>query len=192
MTAATSKRIALIQGHPDPGGGRFCHALAFAYAEGAREAGHEVRAIDVAKLEFPLLRTSKDWQEGTASAAIAGAQQTIAWAQHLVIVFPLWLGEMAALLKAFFEQVLRPGFAIDKAGQGGMWKKLLTGKSARIVVTMGMPAFFYRLYFRAHSIKNLERNILSFCGIRPVHTTLIGTIESRRQRCARRSATGRG
>jgi putative NADPH-quinone reductase len=58
-----------------------------------------------------------------------------------------------------------------------MWKKLLKGKSARIVVTMGMPAFFYRWYFRAHSLKSLERNILAFCGIAPIKTSLIGMVD---------------
>ena len=84
---------------------------------------------------------------------------------------------MPALMKAFFEQVLRPGFAIDKSEQGKAWKKVLKGKSARVVVTMGMPAFFYRWYFRAHSLKSLERNILAFCGIGPVRTSLIGMVE---------------
>ena len=58
-----------------------------------------------------------------------------------------------------------------------MAKKLLTGKSARIVVTMGMPAFAYRWFFLAHSLKSLERNILGFCGISPIRSTLIGSIE---------------
>jgi len=93
-----------------------------------------------------------------------------------VIVFPLWLGDMPALLKAFFEQAFRPGFAIGKARPGRMPKKLLEGKSARIIVTMGMPAFFYRLFYRAHSVKSLERNILGFCGISPVRTSLVGTV----------------
>jgi putative NADPH-quinone reductase len=57
-------------------------------------------------------------------------------------------------------------------------KKLLTGKSARIVVTMGMPAFVYRWYFRAHSLKSLERNILSFCSIGPIRESLIGMVEA--------------
>ena len=39
------------------------------------------------------------------------AQRAIASAEHIVIFFPLWLGTMPALLKAFLEQVLRPGFA---------------------------------------------------------------------------------
>ena len=82
---------------------------------------------------------------------------------------------MPALLKAFFEQVLRPGFAIRKeiSLSGG----LLKGKSARIVVTMGMPAFIYRWFFGAHSLKSLERNILKFVGIKPIAETLIGNVE---------------
>ena len=42
---------------------------------------------------------------------------------------------------------------------------------------MGMPALVYRLWFAAHSLKSFRRNILSFCGIGPVRTTLFGGIE---------------
>lgn len=188
------RKIAVVLGHPDPKGGRFNHALAAAYAEAAAKAGREVRTIDVARLDFPLLRSAAQWESESPPLAIAGAQQTLAWAEHLVIVFPLWLGDMPALLKAFFEQALRPGFAIGKAQPGRMWKKLLKGRSARIVVTMGMPAFFYRLYYRAHSVKSLKRNILHFCGIDPVRTTLIGTVEAGggKKWLAALSALGRG
>jgi putative NADPH-quinone reductase len=58
-----------------------------------------------------------------------------------------------------------------------MWPGLLVGKSARIVVTMGMPAFVYRWYFLAHSLRSLERNILRFCGIGPIRETLFGMVE---------------
>lgn len=37
---------------------------------------------------------------------------------------------------------------------------------------------FYRLYFRAHSLKCLERNILGFGGIAPIKESLIGLAES--------------
>jgi len=184
------KRIAIIQGHPDPDGRRFGHALASVYREAAQSAGHEVRIIDLARLEFPLLRSAEDWQSGAPCAAIRSAQRTIKWCQHLVVLFPLWLGDMPAVLKGFLEQTLRPGFALGKAGRG-MPAKLLKGRSARIVVTMGMPAFFYRLYYRAHSVRNLERNILRFCGIAPVRTTLIGMVGAKRWE-ARRSLTEMG
>lgn len=190
------KRIAIIQGHPDPDPARYGHALASAYARGAEEAGHEVKVVRVAALDFPLLRSAHDWQEGRAPEAIRRAQAQIAWADHLVILFPLWLGDMPALLKGFLEQVLRPGFAFTKALPGRPWKKLLKGKSARLVVTMGMPAFFYRVFYRSHSVKSLQRNILSFCGVDPVRVTLIGMIEAAKQEArgvwlARMSALGR-
>jgi putative NADPH-quinone reductase len=82
--------------------------------------------------------------------------------------------EMPAVLKAFLEQVARPGFALDSKAKNPLHAGLLSGRSARVVVTMGMPALFYRWYFCAHSLKSLERNILNFVGIAPVRKTLVG------------------
>lgn len=180
------KRIVMIQGHPDGQTRHFCHALADEYAKGCDDGGHEVRRIEVAQLEFPLLRTKEDFEQGLPPDSIKLAQDAIRWADHLVIVYPLWLGSMPALLKAFFEQVFRPGVAFEYQASGQMAKKLFTGKSARIVVTMGMPALVYRWFFFAHSLKSLQRNILGFCGIGPMRATLIGRIEglSERQRAA--------
>ena len=59
-----------------------------------------------------------------------------------------------------------------------MGRKGLTGRSARVVVTMGMPAMIYRHLYRAHSVKSLERNILGFVGLSPVRETLIGSVEA--------------
>jgi len=172
------RRIVVIQGHPDNSERHLCHVLADAYAEGARQGGHEVRFVAVAELDFPLLCSAKAWSSAEVIPDIQNAQNTVAWADHLVILYPLWLGTMPALLKAFMEQLFRPGFAFSREeSSGAMGRKLLTGKSARIIVTMGMPAFFYRWFFRAHSLKSLERNILKFVGIRPVRTTLFGLVE---------------
>ena len=171
------KRILIIDGHPDSNQARYVHALAHAYQQGAESAGHEVRTIAVGALEFPLLRTSEEFQSQAPPDVIRECQQNLAWANHWLILYPLWLGSMPAALKAFFEQTLRPGFAFAAAAKGRLPRKLLRGKSARIVVTMGMPAFFYRWYFRAHSLKSLERNVLAFCGIAPVHASIVGTVE---------------
>lgn len=176
--ATMPKRILILQGHPDPAGGHFCHALAEAYAEGARQAGHEVQVAPAANLDFPLLRSQREFESGPVPPALQPWQAAIGAADHLLIIYPLWLGSMPALLKGFLEQVLRPDFAFDKAATGRMWKKRLTGKSARILVTMGMPALAYRWYFGAHSLKSLERNILGFAGIKPIRETLIGMVET--------------
>lgn len=175
------KRILIIDGHPDSTAERYLHALSTAYRDGAREAGHEVRGVVVSELSFPLLRTTEDFRSGEPNPTIRKCQEDLAWADHVVILFPLWLGSMPALLKGFFEQVLRPGFAFAAAKRHGLPQKLLRGRSARIIVTMGMPALFYRWYFRAHSLKSLERNMLGFCGLKPVRACVIGMVESMTQ-----------
>lgn len=175
------RRILIIDGHPDASAAHYVHALADAYEGGAKRGGHEVKRIDVARLDFAVLRSAVEWQEGEPDARVRAVQEALAWSEHMVILFPLWLGDMPARLKAFFEQVLRPGFAIGEAQPGRLPKKLLAGRSARIIVTMGMPAFFYRLYYRAHSVKSLARNVLQFCGIRPVRVTYIGMVEGKRE-----------
>jgi putative NADPH-quinone reductase len=174
----SKRRILLIQGHPDPAGGHLNHRLASAYAEGAAAAGHALRTVDVARLDFPLLRTEAEWADGTLPPALKPAQDDIRWAQHLVFFFPLWMGDMPALLKGFLEQVARPGFAFKGGKADPFGKKALSGRSARVVVTMGMPALVYRFYFRAHSLRSLERNILGFVGIAPVNETLVGQVDT--------------
>lgn len=188
-------RITIIDGHPHADRRHFVHALAEAYADAARPR-HEIRLIEVARLDFPILRDPQDWQSKAPPPVLTKAQEDIGWADHLVIIYPLWLGDLPALLKAFLEQVARPGFAIEPSDKG-QFRKLLGGKSARIVVTMGMPAVGYRFYFREHSVKSLKRNVLQFVGISPVRITLIGSVESPAhrekglQKVARMGAEGR-
>jgi putative NADPH-quinone reductase len=169
-------RILLIDGHPDPDPGRFIHAAADAYAEGAENAGHEVKLIRIAELDFPLVRSFAQWNDTPPPPSIADAQSDLSWAEHVVIFYPMWLGDIPALLKGFLEQVCRPSFAFRNR-EGGIPEKLLKGRSAHVVVSMGMPAIFYTLVYRAHSLKSLKRNILKFAGFAPVRHSIIGGIE---------------
>ncbi len=172
-------RIAIIQGHPDPDPRRLCHLLGEAYAEGARGAGHEVYIARVATLDFPLLRSQADWEAGVDGApeSLVEVMEACTRADHFVLIYPLWLGTMPALLKGFLEQTFRPGVALSNEADGGFPKPKFRGKSARVVVTMGMPAIAYRWLFRAHSLKSLERNILKFAGVKPVRETLFGLVD---------------
>jgi putative NADPH-quinone reductase len=168
-----TKRIAIIQGHPDPTDRHLLHALADAYAEGADAGGHEVRRVEVAKLEFSLLRTQADFETGAIPTGLVQAQGDMRWAEHWVFLFPLWHGTMPALFKGFLEHIFRPGFAMEYR-KGGFPRKLLAGRSARIVVTMGMPALMYRWYFGAFGLRGFERSMLSFAGIKPIRENLYG------------------
>lgn len=171
-------RILIIRAHPDPAR-HFADALVEAYVQGAGEGGHSVEVLDIARLDIPLLRSPADWMQPSTSADMRAAQEKVREAEHLVFVYPLWLGDMPALLKAFLEQVSCAGGMValkTPDGRGG-WDQKLKGKSARLFVTMGMPGFVYRWIFGAHSLKSFERNILKFAGCKPVRSTIIGSIE---------------
>ena len=167
------RRIAIIQGHPDPAGRHLLHAMADAYAEAAMAARHDVRRIEVANLEFPLLRTQEDFETGAVPPALIGPQDDMRWAEHWVFVFPLWHGTLPALFKGFLEHIFQPGFAVEYK-KDRFPQPLLAGRSARIVVTMGMPALLYRWYFGAAGLRSFERSMLGFSGIKPIRESLYG------------------
>jgi putative NADPH-quinone reductase len=173
-------RILILQGHPDARGHHLCHALADAYVKGAKDAGREVRVIEIAKLGLSFVRSAEEWRSEAPPPAKA-AQDDILWADHLVLIYPLWIGTMPAVVKGFLEQVFRESFAFGQ-GAGSFFAKPLKGRSARIVVTMGMPAPFYRWYFGAHSLKGLESTLFRFVGFGPVRDTVFGLVEAVGQR----------
>ncbi|MES1201940.1 MAG: NAD(P)H-dependent oxidoreductase [Pseudomonadota bacterium] len=170
------ENILVIDGHPDPARQRLGHALAEAYCDGARATGKEVRLITVAESEFPLLRTAADFATPPVSPAILRAREDLLWAHHIVLIFPLWLGGAPALLRGFLEQVARASFVAETDGRGIRPK--LKGKSARVIVTMGMPALIYRLMFHEHGVRNIMQGVLGFGGIAPIRRTLFGAIEA--------------
>ncbi len=187
-------RICLIQGHPDPAGGHFCHALAEAYAEGALGAGHTVSRIDTAALAPAPLESQAEFS-APPQGALLEAQERLREADHLVVVFPLWLGGMPARLKALFEQTARGGFMIGES-DGGWPEQRLKGRTAHVVVTMGMPGIAYRVWFLNSGVAVLKRLILGMAGVSPVRQTTIGSVETlsdaaRARRLSRLAEDGR-
>nr|WP_269149077.1 NAD(P)H-dependent oxidoreductase [Cupriavidus necator] len=158
--------------------------LADANAEGATAAGHDVRRIEVAEFDFPLLRTQVEFETGALPPALEQPKGDMRWAERWVFLFPLWHGTMPALFKGFLEHIFRPGFAMEYR-KGGFPKRLLAGRSARIVVTMGMPVLLYRWYFGAYGVRGFERSMLSFAGIKPIRENLHGLTLADERICAR-------
>ena len=167
-------RVVVVVGHSRTG--TLCEALAEAYATGARSAGHEVELVHLARLRFdPILRGAYDWVQAL-EPDLGEAYRAIMAADHLVIVFPLWLGGMPAILKGFLERLLQPDLVT--AHRNKKFVQLLKGKSARVIMTMGMPGLVYRWWYGAHALLALKRNILEFMGVSPVKSTLFGMIEA--------------
>lgn len=169
------KNILILNGHPDAGKKHYCDAIAKKYASAAKAAGHNVQTVLANQLDFNLLSSKREFdQKSTTPESIQKLQQQLLEADHFVVIYPLWMGDMPALLKGVFEQTFRPGFAIPINGGDGGFESPMIGKSARIIVTMGMPKALYKWFYQAHTLKSLKRNILDFAGFKPVRATVIG------------------
>jgi putative NADPH-quinone reductase len=166
-------RILILNGHPDPSPARLSAALAEAYARGARAGGHSVARLDVGALDLSPVASAEEFLAVPPRQAVA-VQAAIRDCDHLVLIFPLWLGGAPAKLKAVLEQVFRYDFALSTAG--GAPRGLLSGRSARLVVTMGMPAPIFRWIFGAHGLKALSRGVFWLSGFRPVRETILGGV----------------
>lgn len=168
-------RILVINGHPDSES--FCAALSDAYREGASASAAELRMIDLSTISFNPNLQHGYRQRTNLEPDLVEAQELIRWADHLVILYPTWWGSMPAMLKGFFDRTFLPGFAFKYRKDSVLWDKLLTGKSAHLIVTTDTPSWYNWLIYRQAGHSLMKRNILQFCGIKPVRITEIGPVK---------------
>ena len=172
--AVMSKRILVILGHPSSDS--FCAALADAYGEAARGAGHEVRELRLGQLDFDPILHEGYRQVQPLEADLLAAQQAISWAEHLVFAFPVWWGGVPALLKGFIDRTFLPGYAFQYRPGKAFPAQLLSGRTAQLLVTMDTPPWYFRWVYRMPGIHQLRKTTLEFCGIRPVKVASFGPI----------------
>lgn len=171
-----SKKIVIINGHPNPNAFNF--GIAAAYQEGAKLSGAEVREITIADLKFdPNLKFGYQ-QRMELEPDLLQAWEDIKWADHLVWVHPVWWGGLPAITKGFIDRLFLPGMAFSYRENSVFWNKLLKGKTARIITTLDQPGWYYWLFFGKPSINQLKKSTLQFCGISPVKITYLGIIKT--------------
>ena len=178
MQAQTAgKNILVINGNPKPAS--LSQALAARYAEAARQAGHRVRVIELRELRF-LLSLAEGHEDGAQALEpdLQQLQQAIREAQHLVWAYPVWWGTVPALLKGALDRVLLPGFAFRYAKGQALPEQLLKGRSARLLVCMDTPPWYFRWLQGAPAHRMMKRTVLEFCGIRPVRISEFGPVLS--------------
>ncbi len=173
MDRHSPKSILILNGNPDASPERLSSALAHAYRDGAQRAGHHVQQIDIGALDIPLLRTAAAFSAQPGDKRVIEAQDAFTKAEHVVFIYPLWLGGPPALLKAYMEQVACGHFLLRER-KGSFPAGGLKGRSARTIVTMGMPPLLYRTVFGAHGTKAFNRSILRMSGFSPVRTSYFG------------------
>ncbi|MGG4143580.1 NAD(P)H-dependent oxidoreductase [Paenibacillus algorifonticola] len=163
------KNILIIQSNPAEGS--YGEALAAAYAEGA--AGAEVRTIHLSQLDFNPNLVGGYNNKAPLEQDLQEAQAHIKWADHLVFVYPTWWGGPPALLKGFIDRVFLPGFAYKYVKGKALPEQLLKGKTARIIVTMDVPGWYYRFFQGMAGHKMMKINTLQFCGVKSVRFTTL-------------------
>ena len=170
------KRVAVIVGHP--AADSWCGALADSYAAAARAGGHEVRMVHLAQLDFDPSLHEGYRQIQALEPDLLAAQATVAWAEHVVIAYPIWWGSVPALLKGFLDRILLPGFAFKYRPGKAFPEQLLRGRSAQLLVSMDTPPWYFRWVYRMPGIVQLKKTTLEFCGIAPVKVATFGPLIS--------------
>jgi putative NADPH-quinone reductase len=160
------KKILIINGHPDKKS--FCFALAESYKKGADASWLECKLVHLIDLEFNPILTSGYRVVSELEPDLIQIQQDILFAEHLVIVYPNWWATFPALLKGFIDRVFLPNFAFKYHEEDPFWDKLLKGKTARLIVTMDTPKWYYCLINRNAGHNAMKIGVLEFCGIKPV------------------------
>jgi len=170
------KRTLVVLGHPDADS--YCGALADEYQAGAEGAGAEVRRVNLDELDFdPSLHKGYKVIQQLEPDLLA-LQEDILWAEHVVFVYPLWWGSMPAVMKGFIDRAFHPKFGFRfMSDTSYMWRGLLTGRSARIIVTMDGPPVAIRLLFQDPQIQSFKNMTLKFCGFNPVRVSQFGPVK---------------
>lgn len=173
------KKIFLLLGHPDKSG--MCGSAADTYERAAREAGHDVQRLNIGEMQFdPILHKGyRAMQE--LEPDLKKFQQLVTWADHFVIVYPVWWVGMPALLKGLFDRAWLPGSAFryikTSAGKRTIfWHRLFRGKTARIIMTSGTAPWLVR-FLPGNVNAQLKWGILWFAGFK-VRTVWFGPAEN--------------
>lgn len=171
-----TSKILVVLGHPRAKS--LCGSLADSYAEGARAGGHEVRVLELGELAFDPVLHAGFGGEQPLEPPLVTAQEDLAWASHLVFVYPVWWGGVPALLKGFIDRTFLPGFAFKYRENSALWDKLFAGKSARLIVTADSPGWWLTLMTGNPAVKQMRKPVLDFCGVSPVRTTLVTSVRT--------------
>lgn len=144
--------------------------LAQAYDAGARAAGHQTRTAKLSEMTF-----NPDFGQSSFRAApplepdLQTFRNNLTWAEHVVLILPMWWGGLPAKTKGLFDRILLPGYAFDpRQRRMGVPKPLLAGRTGRLILTSDTPGWAFGLVYRSAIRHQVQRQILSYVGIKPM------------------------
>lgn len=171
------KKVLVILGHPSTQS--FNKTIFDRYIQSSLAAGNQIRGLELGKLNFDVVSRNPRARDKELESDLKKAQEDILWSEHLVFIYPIWWGNVPALLKGFIDRVFISGFSHRYLGNGG-YEKLLSGRSAHLIVTMDAPSSFESIYLHgAATNRVMKQATLEFCGIKPVKITRIGQLRKK-------------
>jgi NAD(P)H dehydrogenase (quinone) len=168
-------KIFILMGNPDKDE-TMSNDFADVYEKEAIASGHEVKRLNLGDLQFdPILH--KGYKEIQAlEPDLIQVQENMKWADHFVLVYPLWWSAMPALLKGMWDRMFIPGFAFHFHHDGMGWDKLLKGKTARVIILSKNWPILTRSLFGDFT-NEISKALLGFAGYK-VRVTEIGHSEA--------------
>jgi putative NADPH-quinone reductase len=165
MTHAT-----LLLGHADDRS--FSTALGLAYAAGLEAAGVHVDTFRLSTLEFdPVLRLGHVGEQ-PLEPDLVRVRASIERARHLVFAFPTYWASPPAIVRGLVDRLFLPGWAFRYEG-AALPTGLLSGRSARVIVTMDSPWWWYAFSYRRSLHATMGGATLEFCGVKPTRFTTV-------------------
>ncbi|UHA73990.1 NAD(P)H-dependent oxidoreductase [Paenibacillus sp. 481] len=134
----------VLYAHPNPQS--FNHAILETVTNKLKANGHEVEVRDLYAMNYNPVLTGNDFEgyaSGNLPEDIATEQKWVTWADHIIVIYPVWWTGLPAILKGYFDRVFSHGFAYRYTATG--IDKLLSGRSATLFTTQGNAAELYEL-----------------------------------------------
>ncbi len=169
------KRIFIWVAHPKAGS--LSAALADSYQAAAEAAGAEVRRMDLAEMDFDLNFEGYGPDAPALEPDLLRWQENLSWADHMLVVHPYWWGAMPTKAKSVLDRALTPGFAYKYHRRGVKWDKLLTGKTADVIVTSDTPPLIDTLIYWRPARRVMKNQVLGFCGIKTRRAVQFGSVK---------------
>ena len=170
------KKILIINANPNKES--LCSELAKSYQKGAESTGAHCTLVNLIDLDFNPILPYGYKKRIELEPDLVKMQEAILDADHLVFVYPNWWSTYPALLKGFIDRVFVPKFAFSYRENSPLWDKLLIGRTARLIVTMDSPSWYYSLFTKSPGHHSMKKGILEFCGIKPVYITSFNMVKA--------------
>ncbi|MBU2892481.1 NAD(P)H-dependent oxidoreductase [Colwellia sp. D2M02] len=169
------KKILVINANPKSIS--FCKSIAERYAKTAGSK-HALKQIDLNAMNFEINLQEGYDKELALEPDLVAFQEMLLWAEHIVIISPVWWGSMPAKFKGVIDRTFLPDFAFKYHKGKSIPEKLLKGRTSELIITLDTPTFWYK-YVQGNPIyKNLKRTILDFSGIKNTSATYFGPVIS--------------